>query len=43
MVHRFYREKKSGVHVRQMYLNTLFIHCDAHQLNFLLLHETKTI
>jgi len=39
------REKKSGVQfcIRQIYPNTLFIHCYAHQLNLVLLHGAKTI
>ncbi|XP_050063246.1 zinc finger MYM-type protein 1-like [Aphis gossypii] len=37
--------EKSGVQfrIRQIYPNTLFIHCYAHQLNLVLLHGAKTI
>ncbi|KAL4142958.1 hypothetical protein QTP88_005346 [Uroleucon formosanum] len=37
--------EKSGAQfrIRQIYPNTLFIHCYAHQLNLVLLHGAKTI
>ncbi|KAL4085263.1 hypothetical protein QTP88_027122 [Uroleucon formosanum] len=36
---------KNGVQnlIRQIYPNALFIHCYAHQLNLVLLHDAKTI
>lgn len=44
MVHRLCREKSDvQFRIKQIYLNTLFIHCYAHQLNLVLLHGAKTI
>lgn len=37
--------EKTGVQfrIRQIHLNTLFVHCYAHRLNLVLLHGAKTI